>query len=100
MRPIRTFAPGVAAALSFTAAASADQPLVFGPFEYDAAFTFTNCGFPVDVALHGTFTNRVFISPERSINYIRRRHGHQSCDRDHGAHQHMYRDRQAAHEPG
>jgi hypothetical protein len=73
MKLIRTFVAAVAAAaaLVVVAPASADQPFIFGPFEYDAAFTFTNCGFPVDVALHGTFTNRIFISPERNINYIR-----------------------------
>jgi hypothetical protein len=71
MKPIRTLVAVTAAALSLSGAASADQPDVFGPFEYDAAFTFSNCGFPVDVALHGTFTNRAFVNPVRNINYIR-----------------------------
>jgi hypothetical protein len=73
MKLIRTVvaAAGIAAALIVVAPASADQPDVFGPFEYDAAFTFSNCGFPVEVALHGTFTNRAFVNPVRNINYIR-----------------------------
>jgi hypothetical protein len=71
MRPIRTVAAAAVAALSLAGAAAADQPELFGPFEYDAAFTFSNCGFPVEVSLHGTFANRTFVNPVRNINYIR-----------------------------
>ena len=71
MKLIRTLAATVAASLSLTGAAAADQPESFGPIEYDAAFTFTNCGFRVDVSLHGTFENRMFVNPVRNINYIR-----------------------------
>ena len=63
MKLIRTLAATVAASLSLTGAAAADQPEIFGPIEYDAAFTFTNCGFRVDVSLHGTFENRMFVNP-------------------------------------
>ena len=71
MRPIRTLVAVTATALSLAGAAAADQPEIFGPVEYDAAFTFSNCGFPVDVSLHGTFENRLFVNPVRNINYIR-----------------------------
>jgi hypothetical protein len=74
MKRYRTL-PAVAAALAVSlfgaVSASADQPDVFGPFEYDAAFTFSACGFPAQVSLHGTFTNRGFVNPVRNINYIR-----------------------------
>jgi hypothetical protein len=59
------------AALALAASASADQPDVFGPFEYDVQYSFGNCGFQVDVSLHGTFTNRSFWNPQQNINYIR-----------------------------
>ena len=71
MRPIRTLVAVTATALSLAGAAAADQPETFGPVEYDAAFTFSNCGFPVEVSLHGTFENRLFVNPVRNINYIR-----------------------------
>ena len=71
MRPIRTLVAVTATALSLAGAAAADQPEIFGPVEYDAAFSFSNCGFPVDVSLHGTFENRLFVNPVRNINYIR-----------------------------
>jgi hypothetical protein len=70
IRTLAAIASAATVALSFTASAAADQPDVFG-IEYDANFSFTNCGFPVDVALHGTFTNRSFFNPIRNINYIR-----------------------------
>jgi hypothetical protein len=68
---VAAVAGALCVALVLAASASADGPDVFGPFEYDAAFSFSNCGFPVDVALHGTFTNRAFVNPLRNINYIR-----------------------------
>ena len=70
MKLFRTIAVVVVAALAAALPASADRPDLFG-VEYDAAFTFTNCGFPVEVALHGTFENRSFSNPLRNINYIR-----------------------------
>jgi hypothetical protein len=60
----------VAASLLFAVPASADAPDVFG-IEYDASFTLTNCGFPVNVSVHGTFENRSFVDPVFNINYIR-----------------------------
>ena len=73
MQPIRPLAAlGVAtAALALAVPAAADAPDVLGPFEYDIAFSFSNCGFPAVVSLHGTFTNRSFRDPVRNINYIR-----------------------------
>jgi hypothetical protein len=70
MRPLRTITVAVAA-LALAAPAAADAPDVFGPFEYDVAYTFSNCGFPADVSIHGTFTNRAFANPEQNINFIR-----------------------------
>ncbi|HSC90613.1 MAG TPA: hypothetical protein VLB86_03055 [Gaiellaceae bacterium] len=69
-RTLSTLA-ATAAALALAAPASGDAPDVFGPFEYDVAYTFSNCGFPADVSLHGTFTNRGFANPERNINVVR-----------------------------
>jgi hypothetical protein len=71
IRKLITIGATVAAALAVASPAAADQPDVFGPFEYDVQYTFTNCGFPADVSLHGTFTNRAFWNPEQNINYIR-----------------------------
>jgi hypothetical protein len=74
MHPIRSFAAvlaALAAGLALAAAASAYQPDVFGPVAYHVEYTFSNCGFPADVSLDGTFTNRAFWNPERNINYIR-----------------------------
>jgi hypothetical protein len=68
---LATIASAVAVALSFTASAAAEQPDVWGPFEYEANYSLTNCGFQVNVALQGTFTNRSFFNPLRNINYIR-----------------------------
>lgn len=70
MHSLRTITV-VVAALALAAPAAADAPDVFGPFEYDVAYTFGNCGFPADVSIHGTFTNRAFVSPEQNINVIR-----------------------------
>lgn len=71
MHPLRKLIGVVAAALALVAPASADAPDVLGPFAYDVAYTFTNCGFPAQVSLHGTFTNRSFFNPLQNINYIR-----------------------------
>jgi hypothetical protein len=71
MHPLRTLTAVGVAVLAFAAPAAADTPDVFGPFPYDIAYTFSNCGFPAAVALHGTFTNRGFVNPQRNINYIR-----------------------------
>jgi hypothetical protein len=74
MNFIRLLATGVAmiaAALALAASAAADQPDVFGPFEYDAAFSFSDCGYEIEVSVHGTFENRSFVNPVRNINYIR-----------------------------
>ena len=74
MKRSRTLlAPAAALAVSLlvVAAASADKPDVFGPFEYHAEFTFSACGFPAEVSLDGTFTNRGFSNPVRNINYVR-----------------------------
>ena len=73
MHPLRTLTAvgATAATLALAAPAAADAPDVFGPFEYDVAYTFANCGFPADVSLHGTFTNRAFQNPQQNINYIR-----------------------------
>ncbi len=70
MHPLRTITV-VVVALALAAPAAADAPDVFGPFEYDAAYTFSNCGFPANVSIHGTFTNRAFVNSEQNINYIR-----------------------------
>ena len=61
----------VAAALVLAGSASADQPFVFGPIEDDIQFSFDDCGFEIDVALHAWFENRIFENPQRNINYIR-----------------------------
>ena len=74
MQPIRMLATllcAAAAALALAASASAEQPDLFGPFEYHVAYTFSNCGFAANVSLDGTFTNRSFSNPLRNINYIR-----------------------------
>lgn len=71
MHRLHSLAAVGAAALALAAPAAADAPDVFGPFEYDVAYTFGNCGFPAAVSIHGTFTNRAFVNPERNINFIR-----------------------------
>jgi hypothetical protein len=70
-RTLAALIGAVATALVLTVAAAADRPDVLGPFDYHLEFTFSNCGFPADVSLDGTFTNRAFHNPERNINYIR-----------------------------
>ena len=71
MHPLRKLIGVVAAALALVAPASADAPDVLGPFAYEVEYTFANCGFPAQVSLHGTFTNRSFFNPLQNINYIR-----------------------------
>ena len=71
MHPLHMLVAVGAVALALVTPANADAPDVFGPFDYDVAYTFSNCGFPADVSIHGTFTNRAFVNPEQNINYIR-----------------------------
>jgi hypothetical protein len=70
VRVLVTAVAALAAGLSLTSSALADQPEVIGPITTQINFPLFACGFEADVSFTETFENRIFSNPTFNINYF------------------------------